>query len=903
MNDDIEKKNKVSAYLEVANKVEKGKLTIFIGAAPGVGKTYAMLNAAAELTQTEKYVLLGVIETHGRKDTEHVAQPLPHLPKKKFLYKETQLEEFDLDAAIDERPDVILVDELAHTNAPGSRHSKRYEDIMELLDQGIDVFTTVNVQHLVSFNDIVRRITGVNVTETVPDSILDKAYDIRFIDLPPEALIDRMNQGKIYLPEYARLAKNTFFSVSNLIALRELAIKRVLNKVDGELVNSAKAKSGQLNIVINDKLLVLIDNNRDHRYLVSLGRKIAERRKISWVVVWVDTGDVQNDKSRKNLNGALDLTKELGGEVDIIRGEDPITSVAPYIAENRINTVLLGAGKRKWYQPFKKKMYRRLIDSELDIEVCVYNPPKGLKKDKQNFNISSDFIGDKKGHIFGVIGVVCASFISIYLESFISNGNIVFIYVFLIIMVGTKFGARPAINTAFWSFLSFNFFLTEPKLTLNVYSQDDIATLIFLVVIGFVSGPAASKIRNQFLLLKEANRYAETLRDLAQSLSIIKDEKSLWHTLSHHVSLLTNVKCEIYTNHGNGSGGFLKEGTFSLTPVERSALDWSVKNARQSGKFTKTLSSSNYTFIPLVVEESVAAVVIIIWEKEDEYFSAFDNDVIYSMLKQASDTLQRIRLAKDLERSKLHAEVEQLRSTLLSSVSHDLKSPLSAMMGAAEILRELDEKLTLQDRFELVDTIIQESSRLDNYIQNLLDITKFSDKGVKIEKDWVSIDDIISSVLKRLYRFFKGSKVKYEKEGEGSLLYVQTELIEQAIYNIVENASRYTPDNDYVSIRVKFNDRYCLVSIEDNGPGIPEQHLKYIFDMFYVIADSDKKSQSTGMGLAICKSMIEAHGGRIVAANKVTTTGMRFDIMLPINETESEEQLMALKHTVVENDV
>ncbi|NAX48879.1 DUF4118 domain-containing protein [Photobacterium halotolerans] len=889
MTDNTARSQQADALLSKLKQEEKGKLTVFLGAAPGVGKTYAMLSAAKERLQQGADVVVGLVETHGREETEAMLVELEVMPRKEIGYHNTYLTEFDLDSALERRPELILVDELAHTNVPGSRHKRRYQDVDELLSAGIDVYTTVNIQHLVSLNDLVMQITGVRVRETVPDSFIDDAYDIRFIDLPPVNLVERLQQGKVYLPEYARLAMDTFFSISNLTALRELAMKRVIEQVDAHLINELEAKSEKADFILKDKLLVLISTNSDHSYLIRIGRQIADRRQIPWTVVWVDTGKTQDLQRRKRLNDAMVMAKELGASAEVLRGSSTYRSILPFLNEHRINTVLVGAGTRRQFLWQRKRLYQQLIESGLPVEVSVYRAPEQLKMPKEP-ELRLSPLGDKKGHIFGIVSTAVATVFALLLQQVLSSGNLVLLYVIAILAVGLKFGARPALATAIWSFLSFNFFLTAPTFTLQVHSQDDVATLIFLVCIGLISGPAASRIRNQFILLKESNQYAETLRELAQELSVADDENALWKSVNRHIERAVHVKCYSVTAAKDDHKQFIPLLLTPLKQIDDSAIDWVFQHGRIAGRFTDTLSASQMTVIPVLQENKVIAVVALCWDKSQTQFNPFEQELVHAMLQQASSTWQRIHLVSDLESARVKTEVEQIRSALLSSVSHDLKSPLSAMMGAAESLRVFDKQLNEQDRFDLLDTILQESRRLDSYIQNLLDMTKLGHGTLKIERDWVSIDDIIGSALSRLKRYFPSVKVDYVRHNEPPLLYVHAALIEQALFNILENAVRYSPDEEPITIVMDTNQNQCRVSIEDQGPGIPKADQKEIFNMFYVVSDGDQKKQNTGMGLAICKGMISAHGGKVRAIDGARGRGTRIEVDLPLDYPNMKQE-------------
>lgn len=876
------KSDRAAAILRKVQREHKGKLTIFLGAAPGVGKTYAMLSAAREVAQQGCQVLVGLVETHGRVETENMLSDLPLLPRKSIHYRDTHLTEFNLDEALKQRPQLILVDELAHSNVPGSRHKRRYQDINELLDAGIDVFTTVNIQHLASVNDMVLQITGVRVRETVPDSFFDVADDIRFIDLPPNTLIERLQQGKVYLPDYARAALDAFFSTANLIALRELAMKKAIERVDENLNGELQTQAISSDIVIQDKLLVLISSNLDHQYLIRIGRQMAQRRQIKWSVVWVDTGRIQSLRQRKHIDDAMALARDLGASTETLRGSSTFSCIVPYIHDKKFNTVLVGSHKKELWSRFTSPLYQQLIASSLPIEVSVHKLPVNVTPEKKQV-APAERMGNPKGHWMGLLAIAIATPVAIILQLLLSSGNLVLIYVLAIMVTGLKYGARPAIMTAIAAFLSFNFFLTEPRYTFQVDSQGDIATLLFLVIIGVITGPAASRIRHQFMLLQASNRTTETLRDLAQDFSVADDVQSIWLKLSAKMSQEIALDAHVVEKNTTDAHHFVPKTAKAMSAVNLAAIDWTFQHQQPSGKGTETLSAATITSFPIVLQSATIGVLILDWSHHNRGpILLSEQQLIEAMLQQSSNTYRRIKLVSDLESARVKTEVEQLRSALLSSVSHDLKSPLAAMMGAAESVKLLDKQLSDEDRTELLDTILNESQRLDRYIQNLLDMTRLGHGTLKIERDWVSPQDIISSALQRLKRYFHNTNTRAVYPPESPLLYVHAALVEQAIFNILENAVRFNPQDGIITVELIMTDDTCMFVIEDDGPGIPAPQREQIFDMFYVVADGDRKKQNTGMGLAICKGMIKAHGGDVSVKDAQRGKGCRFEVRLPL---------------------
>lgn len=877
-----ERSGQADALLQRIKDQESGRLTVFLGAAPGVGKTYAMLSAARERLQESMDMVVGLVETHGRSGTESMLDKMEILPRTAVDYHNTTLTEFDLDSALARHPQLILVDELAHTNIPGSRHKRRYQDIAELLSAGIDVYTTVNIQHLASLNDLVLQITGVRVRETVPDQFVDDAHEILFIDLPPATLIERLQQGKVHLPKYARSAIDSFFSPANLTALRELAMRKMMERVDARLTTELQADANRRTFTIQEKLLVLVSQNNDHEYLIRVARQIADRRRTPWTVVWVDTGRVANRQSSQRLQSAFSLARELGGETETLHGLSTFQTIVPFIQEHRINAVLVGAGTRSRIFLWRKRLYQQLIESGLPLEVSVIRPPEGASRKQAHVRPTGvSHWGSWRAHGFAALAVVVATAVAVPLELVVINTTLVLVYVLAVVASALQTGWRPAITASILAFLSFNFFLTEPRYTFHVTRQDELATLFFLLIIALVCGPAASRIRRQFILLRDSNRYSEAMRLLGQALSIAEDPNAIWKAVRKVIVESLSVECVILpTNSGNETG---PRPARPFTSEDMAAIDWTCRNNKISGRFSDTLNATEWTLFPISKDKQIIACAALKFPDSVMVLTSGDESLITAIVNQGADTWRRTQLVRELEVARVKTEVEQLRSALMSSVSHDLKSPLAAMMGAAESLQLLDQQLARQDRIDLIDTILQESRRLDSYIQNLLDMTRLGYGTLKIERDWVSIADIVGSALARLKRYYPNVKTETRFPDTAPVLYVHAALIEQALFNILENAVRFTPSNEKIDVAITDSEKLCTITIEDKGPGIPEDLREKIFDMFFVAAEGDKKKQNTGMGLAICRGMIGAHGGSVQAMEGTKHIGTRFVVELPLD--------------------
>lgn len=655
-------------------------------------------------------------------------------------------------------------------------------------------------------------------------------------------------------------------------------------------MNDKSISQSAANEISRERLLVLISIQNDHEYLVRRGRQIAESRRVEWVVLWVDTGQpiMREDKAR--LQSSLSLAMEFGARVEVLRSVDALPGVIHYINIHDFNIVLLGSGGGGFIYSWRKRLYQKLIDSGLTPEVIVCTPPKtGRKIQHAQAIVRHYFSGSLLDHMYAIFSAIIATGFAILLAQWLSSGNLVLIYVLAVIIVGLRHGAGPAMTTVALAFLSFDFFLAQPIFGFFPNQQDDIAAMVFLVVIALLCGPAASHLRSQFISLNESNRYTDALRALGQRLTVADTEHSVWLILADELGRVLQTEVTVVSFEGARDQNLNPDSQVQFNPLDWQAIQWSKLHAKVAGRFTDTFDTTAWSFFPVISEGRAIVITAIRFGEDATSLKPYDRDLIAAMLQQSADAWQRIQLTAKLESAHLKSEVEQLRSALLSSVSHDLKSPLAAMIGAAETLNIRDIQLESADRQELSETILQESRRLESYIQNLLDMTRLGHGTLQISRDWVSVDDIIGAALARLKRYFPTILTEYQNDEPAPLLYAQAVLIEQAVYNILENAAKFTPPGKKISIWVEQQINSCLINIEDQGPGIPESLREKIFDMFYAVADGDHKKQNTGMGLAICRGMITAHGGRVSAHAGSGNTGTRFIIELPLDRPLSPE--------------
>ena len=862
----------------------RGRLKVFLGAAPGVGKTYAMLQAAhAQMRQGVK-VIAGVVETHGRAETEALLGGLPQQPLVRSEYRGVMLEEMDLDGLLAAKPKLVLVDELAHTNAPGSRHTKRWQDIQELLAAGIDVFTTVNVQHLESLNDQVRGITGVQVRETLPDWVLQEAYELLLIDLPPRELLERLREGKVYVPEQARAAIDAFFTQTNLTALRELAMQTAAAQVDDDLAQGYR-QLGQDAPAVRGRLLVGVDGDAQAERLVRHASRVAQRRHLPWSLVHVDNGRVRDEQSRLRLQSAQQLAERLGGEVVLLRAGEVAKTLIQHAAERRASLVLVGQSRpRLRRRLFGGGLASRLLRDARGLEINVLDSDHEPHQPRQRSSQSLVWFD----YALAVVATVLASGLAWAVASVLPLPNISLVFLAAVLLVAVRSSLGPALACAALSFLTYDFLFIPPNFSFSIQREEDVLTLLFFLLMAALTGNLAARQRRQLQALRDTQEETTELLDLSRKLTAATDRQAVVSAAAQHLNGWSDLKLCLLNRDGQGGWKVETGGPLEFSEAERAAADWAWQHDQPAGAGTGTLPFGRWWWWPLSVEDGPLA-LLGVCAKEGQTLSGQRRRLLTALSQPLAQALARAQLAEDLEAARLHGETEQLRSALLASVSHDLRTPLTSMRGSIDSLLALGEAIPLEDRRELLEGTRDEAERLDRYIQNLLDMTRLGHGALKLARDWVSPADIVGSSLNRLRAVLAPLQVSTEVPPELPLLYVHAALIEQALVNVLENAARFSPVHGRVQLRAGVEDNELFFSVSDEGPGIPEEERAKIFDMFYTAARGDRGGQGTGLGLAICQGMVGAHGGRISVADGIEGRGTCITLHLPLQDQPDAE--------------
>ncbi len=887
MTESSSREARADALLNTSHDENSRRLKVFLGAAPGVGKTYAMLSAARELKRQGVDVVVGLVETHGRAETAALLEGLEVLPRRPVRYQtssgtERDFTEFDLDAALARKPAVLLVDELAHSNLPGGRHERRWQDIAELLDAGIEVYSALNVQHLESLNDQVRRITGVAVRETVPDAFLDRARDIVLVDLPPRELIGRLKQGKVYVPETAAAALDSFFSPTNLAALRELAVDTIASHVDSDLREHMLARGGVM--PVRRRVLAAIDGHAQSEYLVRVARRIAERRGAPWSVAYVDVGTTLDNARRERLDAAMRLARRLGGESIILRGHAIADELIAHADREGVGQIILGRTReRPLARMLGRSLTQLLLRRGAHLELTIIATPAERAQARRRLRLPGGR-GSRSEYVYATLATLVAFGLSFIADRYLSVANLSLIFLTAVLAVAVRTRMAVAVYTAILCFLGYNFFFAPPRYTLAIANADDVLAVTLFLVVALVCSRLATRLASQVESLRASHAQARALLALGQQLSTSTDAagirdagaRALAHALRCGASVLARDAEQVLRVMAGAPG------EYTLSTRDLAAADWSDRHGEQAGCYTDTLNAASCWMLPLGSEGRSLGVAALRFDPALGEPDLDTRSLALAMTQDIGQALERARLSDELEGARVQGETERLRNALLSSVSHDLRSPLASMIGAAGTLVSYEEKLPREERQQLLEAILGEGQRLDRYIQNLLDMTRLGHGTLKLNRDWTDSAEIVAAAVTRLRKLFPDLRVETVAPSDVVLLYVHPALIEQALFNILENAARFSPPDEALRVTVHVVGDRLLIDVADRGPGIPEDERARIFDMFYSVSRGDRAPQGTGLGLAICRGMIGAHGGSVEAlpGDGIGTT-IRISLPLP----------------------
>ncbi|MBF0561026.1 MAG: sensor histidine kinase KdpD [Alphaproteobacteria bacterium] len=873
------------ALLAEAKRETRGKLKIFLGAAPGVGKTYAMLEAAHERKREDTDVVVAVVETHGRRETERMAQELEILPRKTVEYRGRTFEEMDLDAVIRRAPTVVLVDELAHTNIPGGRHLKRYQDVEDILAAGIDVYSTLNIQHLESLNDVIERIAGIKVRETLPDSVLATADEIEVIDLPPDELIKRLAEGKVYVPEQARRAAHNFFSPGNLTALREMALRQAAERVDAQMVHYMRAHAIAGPWPARERILVCIGADSASSRLVRTAKRVAERRQAPWVAVYVETYHHLSlpEAEKDRIAQTMRLAEQLGGETATLQGEDVVAEVLAYATEHNCTMLVVGRPRRKgWRRLYKTTVTDEIIARSRAFDVMLVSsddtekPPPALKTQEP------DDVFDWKGHILAALGVAAATGLGFLIDLWLPLPNISVAFLVAVMLIAMTLGRGPAIFASIASFLSFSFFFTEPRFTFAMSESQNILTMVFFLISAIIVSNLASRVSGQVAATKVSAKRTANLYEFSRKVAAGATEDDVLWAVVHHVAATVHGKSLVLLPHDGHlriAAGYPPED--KISDKDNAAAEWTWANGHPAGRGSTTLPASDWLFLPLKTARGPVGVLGVQMAGQ-EFLAPEDSRMLETLADQAGVAIERTALVADVEAARVATATERLRTALLSSIPHDLRTPLVSILGAATSLYDYDQDLDSDSRKELALTIQDEAERLNRFVQNLLDMTKLGSGALKPNADWCDLRDIVNAAVKRSTRLLRNHQMKIDIDPSVPLICVDSVLLEQVLFNLIDNACKFAPAGSAITVWARGRGGHAVIEICDKGVGIPETDREHVFDMFYRVQAGDSQVAGTGLGLAICRGLIEAHSGTIKAEPGLYGCGTCIVLDLPV---------------------
>lgn len=861
----------------------EGRLKVFFGAAPGVGKTYAMLDAAKKKLAEGIDIAVGIVETHGRPETEAMLEGMEIIPRREIEYKGTVLKEFDLDAAIARKPEIILVDELAHTNVPGSRHKKRWQDVFELLAAGINVYTTLNVQHLESLNDIVTQITGVRIRETLPDSVLDRADDIELIDLPPDELLQRLKEGKVYIPELAIRAKENFFRKGNLLALRELALRRTAERVDEQMLKYRIGKGVKAIWPASERIMVCIGTNPRSIRLIRAAKRMATSLKAEWIAVTVEAPSTvkPSEDDLRRLAEHMRLAESLGAETVVLSGHKASEEILNYARSRNVTKVIIG---KPTHPRWKDRIFGSLLDEVVrgsgDIDVYVITGDSGeplpnpiAKPKPRQTNIKEWFFSIGIVAVFTVFTAIMRPYLTLV--------DAAMTYLLGIVLVASRTSKWPSLLATILSITALDFFSVPPIYTFYVLDMRYFFTFIVMFFVAFVISKLTLQVREQADTARRRERRMAALYRLSRELVHEFGIPQLSSTIIKRLSEVLSCKVVILVPDEKGGLTVLaSKETFTLDQREFSVAQWVFDHKQRAGLGTDTLPGAKAMYLPLTTSMRTVGVLGILPNKATSIFDQEYIQLLESFVNQIAIAFERTFLAEEAQRSLLKAETEAIRNTLLSSISHDLRTPLAAITGGATALLQKDVCLDQQSIHELITTIYEEAKHLNEIIRNILDMTRLETKAITLKKEWQSIEEMIGVALNRLADKLKGREIKIDIPDGLPLIPFDALLIEQVFMNLLDNAIKYSPADTPISIKARIKKDALLIELADRGAGIPNGEEEKIFEKF---VHGSNTGGGIGLGLTICRAIINAHKGRIWAENR-PGGGAVFKFTLPIKD-------------------
>ena len=867
------------ALLKQARREARGQLKIFLGAAPGVGKTFEMLSDARVRRDAGVDVVIGVVETHGRKETQALVDGLDVLPRREVAYQGHPLPEMDIDGLIARRPALALVDELAHTNAPGSRHPKRYQDVEELLAAGIDVYSTLNIQHVESLNDVVASFTKVRVRETVPDSILEQA-EIEVVDIPPDELIERLRDGKVYLPEEATRALSHFFSKSNLSALRELALRRAAQAVDAQMLDHVRAHALGGTWAGSERIVVAVSELPGADGLVRAAKRMADAQRAPWTAVYIETARSKTLSAAAHARAAatLNLAAQLGANVMSVPAENVVDGLKAVTAETRATQLIVGKSARsRWFELRHGSVVDRLVRETPGVAIHVLPIAPAAEGQGRALPMRDRFggWGDGIGYLVAALMVAAVTLFADGLASYLNVGNVGMLYLVPVMAAASLYNLRTGLAAGIASALAYNFFFIPPTGTLTIGDPSNLVSVVVLLGVAVLTSQLASRVRNQADLAASSARTNAAQAGFLRMLTAEGDRDEVQQLICRELCRTFDVRTVLLEA---GTGGLVVQASSDpgvrVETMEMAAAQWVLDTGQPAGRGSGTLTASDWLFYPLMAGDRVLAVVGFAKDDGTAPFRSDQLPQLMGQLDQAALTLERLRLEAEMRDVEAVRVRDRLRGALLSSVSHDLRTPLTSVLAAvAELRREV--------RPELIDTIESEANRLNRFVANLLDMVRVEAGALKLNRETIDLTDAVAAAAHDARRVLDGRRIDLQVPPSLPLVQVDPQLFHHCLLNLLDNAGRYGAPVTPIIIRGERRPDELVLSVLDEGPGLPPGREAEVFETFRRLEGSDRSSSGTGLGLAIVKGFAEAMGLWVEAANRTDVQGARFTIHVP----------------------
>ncbi len=868
-----------------AEEPSRGQLKIFLGYAAGVGKTYAMLEAAHQRKAQGIDVVVGYIETHKRMETEDLVEGLEVLPRKQVEYHSVILPELDVDAVLGRRPAIVLVDEFAHTNAPGSRHPKRYIDVAEILDAGIDVYTTLNIQHLESLNDVVAQVTNVIVRETIPDRVIDEASEIEVIDLPPDELLIRLQEGKVYIPEQASRATDKFFRKGNLTALREMSLRRAAERVDNQMRSYMQTRAISGPWAAGERLLVCISPNPLAEKLVRTARRLASELNAEWFAVYVEIASKpeNNPVNRERIGRILQLAEELGAKALTIAGSSIQEAVLEYAHKNNITKVIVGKPlKPRWQELLKGSIVDQLIYASGDIDVYVISAREGLSKPIMPLEWRPH--RPLRRYLMALSLVMLATVLGLLTRGDLEPTNLVMLYLLATVLSAAFLGRGPSLLTAIAGVLAFDFFLIPPYLTFAVSDTQYVITFITLFVVSLVISSLTVRVREQAEAAMLREKQTSALYNLSRDLTSATDLQQVANIIISQINQGFGREVAIFLPEENRVHIFASSPNYHPDENELAVATWAYQHNQPAGRGTDTLPAASLRCHPLKTSNGIVGVLGIHSKDKSNFLTSEQRLTLAAFANQSALAIERASLAEKAQQAELLQATEKLQTALLNSISHDLRTPLVSITGALTSLDEQSDSLNEEYRKSLIVTAREEADRLNRLVGNLLSMTRIESGALKLHLEPGDIQDVVGTSLEQLGKRIANHKVQVVVPADFPLVPMDFTLIVQVLVNVLENAVKYSPKDSLIEVSASLLDEKARLQIADRGVGVPSDDLSRIFDKFYRVQRPENVS-GTGLGLSISKGIVDIHHGQIFAHVR-DGGGMVITIELPLRGKE-----------------